>query len=48
MYKNLRAQSGAMITGIGTVLADNPSLTVRPEEWLDWHYGEPVQPLRWF
>jgi diaminohydroxyphosphoribosylaminopyrimidine deaminase/5-amino-6-(5-phosphoribosylamino)uracil reductase len=35
-----------MITGIGTVLADNPSLTVRPEEWLDWHYGEPVQPLR--
>ena len=25
----MRAQSGALITGIGTVLADNPSLTVR-------------------
>jgi diaminohydroxyphosphoribosylaminopyrimidine deaminase/5-amino-6-(5-phosphoribosylamino)uracil reductase len=34
MYKNLRAQSGAIITGIGTVLADNPSLTVRPQDWL--------------
>lgn len=44
--QKLRAQSGAMITGIGTVLADDPSLTVRPEEWLDWHYAEPVQPLR--
>jgi diaminohydroxyphosphoribosylaminopyrimidine deaminase/5-amino-6-(5-phosphoribosylamino)uracil reductase len=44
--QKLRAQSGAMITGIGTVLADDPSLTVRPQEWLDWHYDEPVQPLR--
>lgn len=44
--QKLRAQSGAIITGIGTVLADNPSLTVRPEDWLDWHYGEVVQPLR--
>ncbi|PTQ87533.1 bifunctional diaminohydroxyphosphoribosylaminopyrimidine deaminase/5-amino-6-(5-phosphoribosylamino)uracil reductase RibD [Agitococcus lubricus] len=44
--QKLRAQSGAIITGIGTVLADNPSLNVRPQEWLDWHYGEPVQPLR--
>ena len=44
--QKLRAQSGAVITGIGTVLADNPSLTVRPQEWLDWCYGEPVQPLR--
>lgn len=44
--QKLRAQSGAIITGIGTVLADDPSLTVRPQEWLDWHYGEPVQPLR--
>ncbi|MDO8417214.1 MAG: bifunctional diaminohydroxyphosphoribosylaminopyrimidine deaminase/5-amino-6-(5-phosphoribosylamino)uracil reductase RibD [Agitococcus sp.] len=41
-----RAQSGAIITGIGTVLADNPSLTVRPEDWTDWHYGEVVQPKR--
>ena len=41
-----RAQSGAIITGIGTVLADNPSLTVRPQDWTDWHYGEVVQPKR--
>mgnify|MGYP002145178345 CR=1 FL=1 len=44
--QKLRAQSGAIITGIGTVLADDPSLTVRPEDWTDWHYGEPVQPKR--
>lgn len=44
--QKLRAQSGAVITGIGTVLADNPSLTVRPDDWLDWHYGDVVQPLR--
>ncbi len=44
--QKLRAQSGAIITGIGTVLADNPSLTVRPPDWLAWNYGEPVQPLR--
>ncbi|MCP5175220.1 MAG: bifunctional diaminohydroxyphosphoribosylaminopyrimidine deaminase/5-amino-6-(5-phosphoribosylamino)uracil reductase RibD [Moraxellaceae bacterium] len=44
--QKLRAQSGAIITGIGTVLADNPSLTVRPDDWLDWSYGEVVQPLR--
>ena len=43
--QKLRAQSGAVITGIGTVLADNPSLTVRPDDWLDWHYGDVVQPL---
>jgi diaminohydroxyphosphoribosylaminopyrimidine deaminase/5-amino-6-(5-phosphoribosylamino)uracil reductase len=41
-----RAQSGAIITGIGTVLADNPSLTVRPQDWTDWRYGEVVQPKR--
>ena len=41
-----RAQSGAIITGIGTVLADNPSLTVRSQEWTDWHYGDVVQPKR--
>lgn len=44
--QKLRAQSGAIITGIGTVLADNPSLNVRSQDWLDWHYGEAVQPLR--
>ncbi len=44
--QKLRAQSTAIITGIGTVLADDPSLTVRPEEWTDWHYGDVVQPKR--
>ncbi|MBL0231843.1 MAG: bifunctional diaminohydroxyphosphoribosylaminopyrimidine deaminase/5-amino-6-(5-phosphoribosylamino)uracil reductase RibD [Moraxellaceae bacterium] len=44
--QKLRAQSGAVITGIGTILADNPSLNVRPQDWSDWRYSEPVQPLR--
>lgn len=45
--QKLRAQSGAIITGVGTVLADNPSLTVRVEDWQDWPEGmTPVQPLR--
>ena len=45
--QKLRAQSGAVITGVGTVLADNPSMTVRAEEWQDWPEGlTPVQPLR--
>ncbi len=43
--QKLRAQSGAIITGIGTVLADDPALTVRPEG--DWYPTEQVrQPLR--
>lgn len=44
--QKLRARSSAIVTGIGTVLADNPSLTVRPEG--DW-YPKDVsvrQPLR--
>ena len=41
-----RAMSSAVITGVGTVLADNPSLTVRPEEWQDWDSGEVVAPWR--
>ena len=32
--QTLRAQSGAIITGSGTVLADDPALTVRPQEWV--------------
>ena len=43
--QKLRAQSGAIITGIGTVLADDPALTVRPEG--DWYLSGAVrQPLR--
>jgi len=41
-----RAMSSAIITGIGTILADDPALTVRPDEWKDWRGGEPVQPWR--
>ncbi|HKJ76205.1 MAG TPA: bifunctional diaminohydroxyphosphoribosylaminopyrimidine deaminase/5-amino-6-(5-phosphoribosylamino)uracil reductase RibD [Gammaproteobacteria bacterium] len=37
----LRARSSAIVTGIGTVLADDPSLTVRLED-----LPEPRQPLR--
>lgn len=45
--QKLRAQSGAIITGVGTVLADDPSMTVRTADWLDWPEGvAPVQPLR--
>lgn len=41
-----RAMSSAIITGIGSVLADDPALTVRPDEWTDWEYGEVVPPWR--
>ncbi len=37
----LRARSSAIVTGIGTVLADNPSMTVRLPGWNEVH-----QPLR--
>ncbi len=40
--QRLRARSGAVMTGIGTVLADDPSLNVRLEEIS----GRALQPLR--
>ncbi len=42
--QKLRARSSAILTGIGTVLADDPALSVRPEAW----YPQQVirQPLR--
>lgn len=45
--QRLRARSSAIVTGIGTVLADNPALTVRPEDWPIGEYpGALRQPLR--
>jgi len=46
--QKLRAQSAAIMTGTGTVLADDPSLTVRIDEGADWYHHEQAicQPLR--
>jgi diaminohydroxyphosphoribosylaminopyrimidine deaminase/5-amino-6-(5-phosphoribosylamino)uracil reductase len=46
--QRLRARSSAIVTGVGTVLADRPSYTVRPAQWTWSKYGEgPVRaPLR--
>jgi diaminohydroxyphosphoribosylaminopyrimidine deaminase/5-amino-6-(5-phosphoribosylamino)uracil reductase len=42
--QKLRAMSDAILTGVGTVLADNPSLTVRRNELGD--IGEATEPSR--
>ncbi|OUR89583.1 riboflavin biosynthesis protein RibD [Gammaproteobacteria bacterium 42_54_T18] len=49
--QRLRARSEAIITGVDSVLIDDPSLTVRPETWAnqdEWPniLAEPIQPLR--
>ena len=46
--QRLRARSSAIVTGIGTVLADRPSYTVRPQQWRQGEYADgPVRtPLR--
>ncbi|MFZ5723771.1 MAG: bifunctional diaminohydroxyphosphoribosylaminopyrimidine deaminase/5-amino-6-(5-phosphoribosylamino)uracil reductase RibD [Pseudomonadota bacterium] len=49
--QKLRARSGAVVTGIGTLLADDPALTVRAADWRYDDYATggtlPVrQPLR--
>lgn len=45
--QRLRARSSAIVTGIGTVLADDPALTVRAEDWSVNDYpGAVRQPLR--
>lgn len=44
--QRLRARSSAIVTGIGTVLADDPSMTVRREQIGDYPEGALRQPLR--
>ena len=45
--QKLRAASSAIMTGVGTVLSDDPALTVRPEDDGWYPEGESVrQPLR--
>lgn len=42
--QRLRARSGAVVTGIGTVLADDPSLTVRDAS-VDTHGRQPLRAI---
>jgi len=44
----LRAESDAIMVGIGTILADNPRLTVKSEELRRWRVerGMPKNPIR--
>ncbi|CBL46123.1 Riboflavin biosynthesis bifunctional RIBD: diaminohydroxyphosphoribosylaminopyrimid ine deaminase + 5-amino-6-(5-phosphoribosylamino)uracil reductase oxidoreductase protein [gamma proteobacterium HdN1] len=51
--QRLRARSEAVITGVDTVLSDDPALTVRPASWpaddAPWGWPDgftPIQPLR--
>lgn len=48
--QRLRARSAAVLTGMGTLRADDPALTVRPADWTLGDYGLPAvevrQPLR--
>lgn len=47
-----RGRSGAIVSGVETILADNPSLTLRLEDWLgdkpkDWNSNNDIQqPVR--
>ncbi len=43
--QKLRARSSAIMTGIGTIIADNPSMNVRSSELSDWT-TQARQPLR--
>jgi len=44
--QRLRARSSAVLTGSGTLVADNPELTVRSEAVVAKCHGVPRQPLR--
>jgi len=54
--QRLRARSGAIITGVDTILADDASLTVRPPawpepvtgdtEWSPWHWPVDYTPIQ--
>lgn len=43
--QDMRAASCVILTGIGTVLSDNPRFTIRPEQWHPAHSFPATQPL---